>query len=64
MKDNEIKSMTEQELIDNINSETENLQRLKFAHAVSAIENPMRIRASRRYIAQLITELNARKKTK
>jgi large subunit ribosomal protein L29 len=64
MKDNEIKSMSEQELIDNINSETENLQRLKFAHAVSAIENPMRIRANRRYIAQLKTELNARKKTK
>jgi large subunit ribosomal protein L29 len=64
MKDNENKSMSEQELIDAISSETENLQRLKFAHAVSAIENPMRIRASRRYIAQMMTELNARKKTK
>ncbi len=58
-----MKSMTEQELIDYINSESESLRRLKFAHAVSAIENPMRIRATRRYIAQLKTELNARKKT-
>jgi large subunit ribosomal protein L29 len=34
---------------------------LKFAHAVSAIENPLRIKAARKLIARLNTELSARK---
>jgi uncharacterized membrane protein HdeD (DUF308 family) len=33
---------------------------LQFAHAITPIENPMRIRQSRRLIAQLMTEFNAR----
>ena len=36
------------------------LTKLKFSHAVSQIENPMTIRKSRRTIARLLTELNAR----
>jgi large subunit ribosomal protein L29 len=60
MNNTEIKSMTEEELMSNIKSEKETLQRLKFAHAVSSVENPMKIRATRRYIAQLQTELRAR----
>jgi large subunit ribosomal protein L29 len=60
MNNTEIKSMTEEELMSNIKSEKETLQRLTFAHAVSSVENPMKIRATRRYIAQLQTELRAR----
>jgi len=33
---------------------------LKFAHAISPIENPLRIRASRKEIAKLLTELSAK----
>ena len=45
-----------------IAAEKETLQRLKFAHAVSPIENPMRIRASRKLIARLNTALTAKEK--
>ncbi|HHL51847.1 MAG TPA: 50S ribosomal protein L29 [Flammeovirgaceae bacterium] len=38
-------------------SEKEILQKLKFAHAISPIENPMKIRATRRLIARLYTAL-------
>jgi large subunit ribosomal protein L29 len=58
--DNEIKSMSISELKEAINTEKESLQRLKFAHTISAVENPMRIRVTRRYIAQLKTELRAK----
>jgi large subunit ribosomal protein L29 len=60
MKNTEIKELSEQELVEKIQSEKEAMQRLKFAHAISAIENPMKIRATRRLIAQLKTELRAR----
>jgi len=34
------------------------LQKLKFAHAVSPIENPMKIRESKKLIARLNTALS------
>ena len=36
------------------------LQKLKFSHAVSPIENPGKIRTSRRLIASYLTEMNKR----
>jgi large subunit ribosomal protein L29 len=44
--------------------EKRNLQKLKFAHAISPIENPMKIRATRRLIARLNTELRAKELNK
>ncbi|MCE2935245.1 MAG: 50S ribosomal protein L29 [Cyclobacteriaceae bacterium] len=64
MKNQEIKSLTVDELKEKIGSEQENLRKLQFAHQVSAIENPMRLRENRRLIARLNTELTARTKTK
>jgi large subunit ribosomal protein L29 len=40
-----------------ITAEQENLTRLKLAHAISPIENPMRIRENRKLIAKLETAL-------
>lgn len=40
--------------------EKDRMQKLKFAHAITPLENPIRIKASRREIARLMTELNAR----
>ncbi len=60
MKKAEIKTLTLAELTDKIASETENLRKLQFAHRVSSIENPMRIKESRRTIARLKTELRAK----
>ncbi|HYH57554.1 MAG TPA: 50S ribosomal protein L29, partial [Anseongella sp.] len=44
MKYEEVKELTTQELKDRIAEEKSNLTRLKFSHAVSALENPLRIR--------------------
>jgi large subunit ribosomal protein L29 len=64
MKNQEIKSLTVDELKEKIGSEQESLRKLQFAHQVSAIENPMRLRENRRLIARLNTEFSARTKTK
>ncbi len=57
MKNSEIRALTIDELREKIGSEKENLRKLKFAHRISAIENPMRIRETRKLIARLNTEL-------
>ena len=57
MNNSEIKSLSIDELQERIVSERENLQKLKFAHAISPIENPMKIRAAKRLIARMNTEL-------
>ena len=36
------------------------MQKLKFAHAISPIENPMKIKETRKLIARLETELKAK----
>lgn len=60
MKKTEIKGLSESELKDTIKAERENLLKLKFAHSISPIENPMRIKASKKIIARLETELRAK----
>jgi len=66
MKNSEILELSKEELIARIAEEKAALSKLKFAHAVSAIENPLRIKASRKLIARLSTALsvikNAEKK--
>lgn len=60
MKYTEVKELSTDELKDRINEEKAALTRMKFAHAVSAIENPMKIRTTRKTIARLQTELRQR----
>ena len=62
MKNADIRALSAESLKEQIAAEQETLQRLKFAHAVSPIENPMRIKVSRRLIARLHTELTAKQK--
>lgn len=62
MKNNEIKALSVDELKQQIAQERESLDRLKFAHAISPIENPMRLRTARKLIARLNTELSAKQK--
>jgi large subunit ribosomal protein L29 len=61
MKNSEILELTTEEVTARVGEERANLTKLKFAHAVSAIENPTRIRKVRRDIARLNTELTKRK---
>ena len=60
MKQSEIKALSLEQLEQNIAVEKDRILKLQFAHAITPIENPMRIRQSRRLIAQLMTEKNAR----
>ena len=60
MKNSEIRTLTVEELTEKIRTETDGLNKLKFAQAISTIENPMKIRETRRLIARLKTELRAK----
>lgn len=60
MKNAEIKGLTLVELNEKLGSERESLRKLKFAHQVSAIENPMKIKETRKLIARLKTELKVK----
>jgi len=60
MKNSEILELTTEEVVARISEEKANLTKLKFAHTVSAIENPLRINKVRKDIARLNTELTKR----
>ena len=62
MKNSEIVELSTEDLVAKIAEEKDALTKLKFAHAVSAIENPNRIKYTRKTIARLMTELTKRKK--
>ncbi len=54
---NSLKEMTEPDLKSRIEEDELRVKKLKFAHAVSPIENPMNIRGVRKDLARLKTEL-------
>ena len=60
MKKADIKGLSVDDLKNKIQEERTNLQRLKFAHAVTPLENPSQIRQGRQSIARLLTELRAK----
>ena len=60
MNNTEIKALTVEELQSTISEQEKALQKLKFAHAISPIENPMQIRIARRELARLKTELTSK----
>ncbi|WP_437920725.1 50S ribosomal protein L29 [Sphingobacterium sp. LRF_L2] len=61
MKNSEIIELSQEELTARLKEEKAALNKLKFAHAVSAIENPNVIKAARRNIARISTEISKRK---
>ncbi len=56
----DIKGLTVEEIKEKIAGEQGMLEKLKFSHSISPIENPMKIRQTRRFLARLRTELKAR----
>lgn len=60
MKNADIKALSLNELKEKIVSEKEALRKVEFAHRVSAIENPMKVRDTKRLIARLKTELTVK----
>jgi large subunit ribosomal protein L29 len=58
---NSLKEMTEVDLKARIEEDELRIKKLKFAHAVSPLENPMSIRDVRKDLARLKTELKSKK---
>jgi large subunit ribosomal protein L29 len=62
MEQSVIKEMTTQELREKISEEQAILAKFRLSHSISPLENPMKIKSSRRAIARLNTELSRRVK--
>ena len=60
MKTSEINELSTKEIVERIQTEKESLVRLKLNHAVSPLENSMRLKESRKNIARLKTALRSR----
>lgn len=60
MKNSEIKSLSVEDLKERLASEQDSLTKMKFAHSISPIENPMKIRHTKRLIARYKTELRTK----
>ncbi len=60
MKQSIVKDLTTDEIREKIKEERAGYIKMKMAHAVSPVENPMKLRASRRAIARLETEFRKR----
>ncbi|HLO44245.1 MAG TPA: 50S ribosomal protein L29 [Leadbetterella sp.] len=61
MKKNDLSGFTADQLKQQISEEKDRLVKLKFAHAITPIENPRRITETRKNIARLSTALNSSK---
>ena len=61
MKQSEIKILTDDELVDKLQSLIKSQEDIKLTHVVSPIENPLVIRKNRRTIARMKTEIAKRK---
>ena len=64
MKSTDIKDLSLAELKEKIGSEKDTLRKMKFAHQVSAIENPMKMKEVRKLIARLKTEVTVKENKK
>ena len=60
MKQQEITKMSDADIQDQIANRSEKLVKMKLAHSVAPMENPLQIRSLRRSIAKLKTELTKR----
>jgi len=60
MKQSVIKELSTTEVKERLEEEKKQLLKLKFNHAVSPLENPMKIKAYKKTVARLETELKAR----
>lgn len=60
MKASEIRDLSTQEIIDKVNDQKLALNKMKLNHAISPLENPCKIKETRRFIARLNTEVRKR----
>lgn len=62
MENKDILALSLSELKDRLKDEKSTLNKMKINHTVSPVENPMKIRESRKLIARLSTELTKKQK--
>jgi len=60
MKTSEIRELAIKEIVEKIQLEKETLVRMRLNHAINPLDNPMKIKETRRNIARLKTILRAR----
>lgn len=60
MKNSELRGLSLDELKNKLVVEKENYNKLKFAHSITPIENPMKIRESRKLVSRISTEIRAK----
>ena len=64
MKMTEIKALETKELAEKLETEVRNYHQMKLNHAITPLENPSQIKAARRDIARMKTELRQRELNK
>lgn len=62
MKNTDIVTLSTTELLDKMIEEKAKLNKLKLNHSISPLENPIKIRDTRKTVARLSTELTKRNK--
>ncbi len=60
MTNSELRGLSLEELKNKLAVEKESHGKLKFAHSITPIENPMKVRESRRLIARIQTEIRSK----
>ena len=60
MKNSEVRELETKDLVERIETEVAKYNQMKLNHAVSPLENPSQIKATRRDIARMKTELRQR----
>lgn len=60
MKTSEIRELSTPDLIERIDTEKTMLVRMKLNHAITPLDNPMKVRQTKTTIARLLTELRKR----
>jgi large subunit ribosomal protein L29 len=60
MKNSELRGLSSEELQNKLVVEKDSYAKLKFAHSITPIENPIKIKESRKLIARIQTEIRAK----
>ena len=60
MKNSELRGLSLDELRNKLTVEKENYGKLKFAHSITPIENPIKIKETRKLVARIETEIRAK----
>ncbi|MCQ2224559.1 MAG: 50S ribosomal protein L29 [Paludibacteraceae bacterium] len=64
MKIAELKKLSKEELEEKLAAQQQNLVKMKLNHTISPLDNPMQIKAARKDIARINTELRLRELNK